>query len=356
MFRGRFLCNFRLIWFDSLGAKSSCMLVKTSDVSVLIDPGAAVMHGSFPASPEDKAAWLRSAWEEIKRAVVEADVIVVTHYHYDHFSREPSFYRGKLLLAKNPNCYINDSQRRRAEDFYSSLWSFFKKTSLEKELEEPVVRDYPNPLSELDLALRKDFGDYSERRRELLDKGLKWFRGRVEKWRSLKWIPELKSRELRVEFADGRVFEFGGTILKCSKPLFHGIEFSRLGWVFSVVIESGKWKFMYSSDLNGPIIEDYAEYIIRENPDVLVLDGPATYMIPYTLNLINLRRSIENICRIIRETKTGLTILDHHLLRDKLYRKRLEEVYKTAERENKRVVSAAEYLGKTPKILEVTKR
>ncbi len=36
------------IWFDSLGAKSMCTLVETPDVSVLIDPGAAIMHPSFP--------------------------------------------------------------------------------------------------------------------------------------------------------------------------------------------------------------------------------------------------------------------------------------------------------------------
>ena len=27
----------RLVWFDSLGAKSSCLLVKTPDVRVLVD-------------------------------------------------------------------------------------------------------------------------------------------------------------------------------------------------------------------------------------------------------------------------------------------------------------------------------
>ena len=37
------------VWFDSLGAKSSCMLVKTPDVKILIDPGIAAMQPSFPA-------------------------------------------------------------------------------------------------------------------------------------------------------------------------------------------------------------------------------------------------------------------------------------------------------------------
>jgi predicted metallo-beta-lactamase superfamily hydrolase len=51
-----------------------------------------------------------------------------------------------------------------------------------------------------------------------------------------------------------------------------------VGWVFSTVIEHGGQKLIHSSDLNGPIIEDYPEWTIRENPDLLVLDGPMTYM------------------------------------------------------------------------------
>ena len=105
------------MWFDSFGAKSSCTLVKTPDVVILVDPGAAIMQPSFPASWADKIRWLGEAEAAIRKAGEDADVVVVTHYHYDHYTRDPAFYEGKLLLAKNPNEYINDSQRKRAERF-----------------------------------------------------------------------------------------------------------------------------------------------------------------------------------------------------------------------------------------------
>ena len=38
------------VWADSLGAKSFCTLIRTEDVSILVDPGVAIMHPSFPAS------------------------------------------------------------------------------------------------------------------------------------------------------------------------------------------------------------------------------------------------------------------------------------------------------------------
>jgi predicted metallo-beta-lactamase superfamily hydrolase len=33
---------------------------------------------------------------------------------------------------------------------------------------------------------------------------------------------------------------------------------------------------IYTSHLQGPGIEDYAQWIIKENPDILILDGPPT--------------------------------------------------------------------------------
>lgn len=48
--------------------------------------------------------------------------------------------------------------------------------------------------------------------------------------------------------------------------------------VLSVLIDDGKERLLYSSDLMGPQIEDYAAHIIREKPDVIILDGPPIYV------------------------------------------------------------------------------
>lgn len=70
------------------------------------------------------------------------------------------------------------------------------------------------------------------------------------------------------------------------------------------------------------------------------------------LNLINLRRAVENMCKIIRETDAELILYDHHLLRERLFKERVKEVYRIAEEERKKVLTAAEHLGKTPVVLE----
>lgn len=346
---------FRLVWFDSFGAKSSATLVKTSDVGVLIDPGVAVMQPSFPAPLAKKVWWKEKGKEEIKGAAREADVIVVSHYHWDHFLPEDlEIYENKTFLAKNPNQYINDSQRKRALDFYSKLLNRLRGQELREVLEKPKVKEFRDPFEDLKEAEEKSFGDYEGRRQELLGKGKRWFERRAEKWAKSRWIPEIKLGKCEVRFAEGKAYEFRKTRIRFTKPLFHGIEYSRVGWVFSTIVERGEEKLLHSSDLNGPIIEDYTSFIIRENPDYLILDGPMTYMLGYTLNLINFRRVLENVKRVVEEADFKVMIWDHHLPREKKFRERTKEVWELARKLGKNLLTAREFqLGKKPVIEEI---
>lgn len=339
--------QFEPIWFDSLGAKSACCLVKTPDVSVLIDPGAAVMQPGFPASDQQKWEWLIQAEEAILKASQQADIIVISHYHYDHFTDfDPRLYEGKTLFSKNPNKYINDSQRKRAENFYDNLYQHFGNIPLKEVLKKNKPQEYPDTMDKLPLALGKDFGDYNRRKAELLEKGRKWFQGRVKRWKGNSLIPVLKFDDVGVKFADGKEITFGGTKIKFSEPLFHGIEYSRVGWIFATVIEVEGEKFLHSSDVDGPVIEDYAGFIIRENPNILVLDGPMTYMFGYLVNRINLDRAVENAHVIVSQIGASLIIYDHHLPREAKFKERTQKVWD----ESPKVMTAAEYLGKTPKV------
>jgi len=344
--------DIRLVYFDSMGAKSSCTLVETDDIRVLIDPGAAVMHRSFPAPNNLKILWAKQALKIIKKVAVDVDIIVVTHYHYDHFiDFDKTVYEGKTVFIKNPNEYINDSQRNRAVKFFKHFFKAFNE-DLEEHLEEPVEKPWNDIFFQLKKAKEKNFGEYQDRRNQLLEKGKKWFLNRVRKWRNYRRIPEINFGDTRILFSEGQMVTFGNTRIRFTPPLFHGIEYSRVGWVYSVIVEEKGQKLFYSSDLNGPIIEDYADLIIEENPDMLILDGPMTYMLGYMLNLINFRRVLENVKRILFETSTRIIIYDHHLPREPRFKERIKELYHIAEIENKKLLTAAEYLGKKPVVLE----
>jgi len=326
--------------------------VETEDVSLLIDPGAAVMHPSFPLSFDEKVTLVKKAEKAVSDAAKLVDVITISHYHYDHYlADQPSIYKDKLLLVKNPNQFINDSQRSRAEKFFGLLCQKLANVDLNDLLLEPNPENYGDPLKNLPLAMNKDFGDYTNRRNQLLEKGKKWFSNRAKRWEKYPKIPELNFNHLKTRFADGKSFTFGKTKIRFTSPLFHGIEFSRVGWVFMVIVEANKEKLLHSSDLNGPIIEDYANMIVEENPDILILDGPMTYMLGYTLNKINMSRAVENASWIVENVDARLVVYDHHLPREPRFRERTEKVWSTAKKHGKKVLTAAELLGLEPVVL-----
>lgn len=394
--------EFEPIWFDSLGAKSSCTLVRTPDAAILIDPGCAAMQPSYPLPEVEKLALLKQALQAICKAVEVADYVVITHYHYDHFLPEPRLYEGKTLWLKDPNCWINRSQWARAREFIAALAEHRDRRRCQSHsqsqgqgraesggegegggegkgrgkgrgggggkdkgegeggslspLREPLASDLDklasalaeDPLERLPLAKAKDFGHYQRRREELLSRGRERLEGLKGLWRSGPWLDEAALGRLGVEFVDGRALQLGGTTVRFIGPLFHGIEYANTGWVIAVVVEHGGEKLLYSSDLEGPTIEDYAEWIISEWPNYLILDGPSTYLLGYMLNRTNLARAIANAKRIAKECEPHLRVMlfDHHLLRDRRYRERTAEVWQASPK----VVTAAEWLGKRPLI------
>jgi len=348
------------LWFDSLGAKSSSILIRTPDLTILVDPGAAALQPGFPLPGPVKAELRRRALEVIEKASKKADTVVITHYHYDHHVRfdqgadARAIYGGKVIWAKDPNRYINKSQWGRARLLYGQMCEELGRVGLEELLTKPKQADFKDPLDGLPLAMRKDFGDYQARRAELLAKGRAWFEKLAKSlWAKGPWVPELELGPTRVEFVDGQEREVGHTVVRFPGPYFHGVEYDRVGWVFSLVVERGEAKLLYSSDLQGPVIEDYAEWIVSEDPDILILDGPPTYLLGYMLNRINLGRAVENICRIVRAVKADPIILDHHLLRDPRYARRVSRVYEVAREAGKKVLTVAELMGEEPMALRV---
>jgi predicted metallo-beta-lactamase superfamily hydrolase len=269
----------KYIAFDSLGVKSSCFMAETGSHKILVDPGIAGEVDSFPLSWAERASLVTKYEGEIREACKIADVIIITHYHYDHHIPDKSLYEGKTLLVKDPEKSINRSQLDRAKN--------------------------------------------------LLD-GLK----------------------ADVRIADGMSFEFGGAEISFSGPMWHGAEKTSLGHVIMTSIRHAGKKVLYTSDLNGIYLEQQADMIISENPEILLLDGPPTYLLGYIMSYYNLAKSVLNICKILDKTKPELFFLDHHLLRDYRYPDLMYECYRHAKKRGLKMTTVAEHLGKRPKVTE----
>lgn len=351
-----------LLWFDSMGAKSASVAIRlhgSGERYLVIDPGAAAMQPSYPLESSEKKRLRRKAVERIKGFLEKAEAVIITHYHHDHFvyphDRDlafPKIYCGKKLYVKNPNKYINQSQWGRSRVFLSEIVEVCgESTSLDDYLAEPMENVFEDPVEKLEHALARDYGDYAGRKKELLEKGRKWFKKLSETlWGKKKWVQEIKLPNINAEWLDNRELCFGDITVKAYPPWFHGVEYDRTGWIIPLLIRVGGYKLFYSSDLMGPIIEDYAYEVIRLKPDILILDGPPTYLFPYMFNRVNLRRAVENLVNIISCGRPKLIIYDHHLLREKNWRKWVEEAFAEARKQGVEIMTAAEYYGDEPLI------
>lgn len=270
---------------DSLGARSMATLVETPDVTILLDPSVrlAPYRYDLPPHPTEEARQ-KELWRRIKEAAKKADVLTVSHYHYDHHNPDaPSIFRGKLAYLKDGKMNINRSQRERASAFVRAL------------------KKYPQ----------------------------------------------------EIQVADGNDVDFGGAELTFSAAVPHGYN-DELGYVVMARIAQGDEVFVHTGDVEGPPLREHLGFLLDADPTVLYVDGPMTHM-PENYPEEYTRRSLANLERVIRSTGLRTLILDHHLLRDREWRKRLEPLAAVVEEHDVSLVTAAEFVGKAVDQLEANR-
>ena len=284
---------------ESFGVRSMCTMVETSDTKILLDAGVALAPKrlGYPPHPREYRA-LAECRERIAKAAERANVITISHYHFDHHT--PSYtdwftnwssaeaakriYEGKVVLAKNYRSMVNASQRRRG-------WMF-----------------------------TKTGGNFAE----------------------------------KLEAADGRVFKFGETELRFFSPVFHGPENSELGWVVMVTIEFAGERFVFASDVQGPMYPPTLDKILAEDPQLVIVGGPPTYLAGFKVRDEHIEMGMRNLMRLVERVPT--TILGHHALRDEQWRSLVQPIIDTATENGHSVLTAAEFVGKENNFLEFRRR
>lgn len=284
---------------ESLGVRSMCTYVETPDVRILLDAGVSLGPNRYGFSPHPKEyAALKNSREAILKFAEKADVVTVSHYHFDHHT--PSYtdwaynwcsaeiaekiYGGKIVLAKNYRAYVNFSQRRRG-------WLFVKTSG------------------------------------EQADK---------------------------FELADGKTFAFGGTSISFSKPVYHGPEGSDLGWVLMATIRHGDECFLFAPDVQGPISRETLNIILSEKPQMLIIGGPPAYLADFRMDRKSIELAIDNLMVLAKRIPT--IILDHHVLRDEGWGSFIKPIVNAALSVNHKVLTAAEFLGSENSLLESMRR
>jgi uncharacterized protein len=104
-------------------------------------------------------------------------------------------------------------------------------------------------------------------------------------------------------------------------------------------------RFVFASDVQGPLSPVATAYLLRERPTLLYLSGPPSY-IESELGTGVVERGIDNLLRVLDATGCRV-IMDHHALRDARAPARFTRLW-----ESGRVLTAAGYLGLTEAPLE----
>jgi predicted metallo-beta-lactamase superfamily hydrolase len=154
-----------------------------------------------------------------------------------------------------------------------------------------------------------------------------------------------------VETAEGWRRRDGAVEISVSPPLPHGADGTPLGHVVGLVVADvvERERFVFASDVQGPLSAVAAAWLIRERPTLLYLSGPPSY-VERELPTGAVERGIDNLVRVLDATGCRV-IMDHHALRDPGFATRFERLWSTG-----RVVTAAAHLGLDATPLEAQRR
>lgn len=102
---------------DSMGVRSFCVFIKTERKNIIIDPGIDLSPDRFSLPPHRKEIErFIELKEKIKNYLQFSDIIIITHFHYDHFIRGfIPLFKNKLLILKNFR-NVNYMQQKRSKE------------------------------------------------------------------------------------------------------------------------------------------------------------------------------------------------------------------------------------------------
>jgi uncharacterized protein len=153
--------------------------------------------------------------------------------------------------------------------------------------------------------------------------------------------------QARIQPADGAALTTPDLDLHVSPPLAHGTEGTTLGYVVALTLVDYRehQRFVFASDVQGPLSSVATAWLIQQRPTTLYLSGPPSY-VERELGAAAIDRAVDNLRRILDATGCRV-IMDHYAMRDPRASTRFERLWETG-----RVVTAAAHLGLAAQPLE----
>ncbi len=243
---------------ESLGVRAFAVKVATDDISILLDPGCALGPiPNFPTPHPFEYVCLQQRTQTIIDACADARLIAISHYHHDHYKPREIEYE---YIGTNPSIF---------QQIFRGKMVFAK-----------------HPTEHI---------------------------GTNQRERAKAFQQHLNAINGKFVASDGRSFQFGHTTLQFSPPLPHGPTGTRLGNIISACIHDSESCFCFCPDVQGPTEDTTLNWIVAQQPDMLVIGGPPLYLAPSKFSSESQDKFnfiIENLASDIKKI-----VIDHHLLR-----------------------------------------
>lgn len=282
---------------ESFGVRSMATFVQTPDIKLVIDPGCSLGQRSrLDPHPQEYNA-LFAANQRLIEACAKAEILAISHFHYDHL--KPTFTDYHFILSNS-------------------------------ELAKIIFTDK--------LILAKDFRENinaSQRQRGY------YFNKFVSKYAD------------EIRWADGQSFEFGDTNIRISNALSHGEFNSPQGFVISFNVIYNNESFVYAT-VQGPILKDTLTYLLSLNPTSLYVGGPPLYLSGFRVSESTINQARNNMIALIKNIPR--VIVDHHLLRDASWKEWLSSLFEAASNCNHWLGTAADFAAMPNHLLEAFRK
>ncbi len=176
-----------------------------------------------------------------------------------------------------------------------------------------------------------------------------------QKGRASYFLEKVKGIAKEIIVADGKSLKIGDVELVFSEAQPHGYT-PRLGCVLQVLIREGNFSFLFTSDIQGAPLKEHLDFLLESGADVVFMDGAPTYLFPTKFSKSALDAAFSNTALFVDEAPFKALVIDHHTTRDIRYQRWFEEIFAVAKEKNKRILTAAEFMGRENLFLEARRR
>ncbi|MBN2103009.1 hypothetical protein JW835_03110 [bacterium] len=173
--------------------------------------------------------------------------------------------------------------------------------------------------------------------------------------RAFQFLNQIKGLTKDTIYMDNRIFELNNLRLVFSKPVRSSHD-EQEDFVVPVSISHGNETFIFSSNIEGLFQQSILEWMIKQNPTFLYLDGPDTSSRSNTSRTDRIEQFISMMEQMMTATPLKNIILDHHITRDLKWQYKMTPFLKLGQYKKITIQTAAEYRGENNDFFEARRK